>query len=493
MICKNCQHEIKEGAHFCTYCGAPVNVMSQKNKAEENSSQINFPSVAQQIESKETTVLTKTHNNKALQKVAIAAVIVVVFIIVFAVITMIKMVGSTADMKEALKANNAYQVYMLYSSSDNLGKRDKYNNLIGEKIDEISEDLNAHSFDSAAQSQGSEAVYDYFANTWGTLVVGDEYDLEDSIASSAEENQQKWDNLMNLQQSKQAYCSGVYDYTAGNYEDALSAFSEVIETDSLYQTASSKAQECVNSYIESAVSDADAYFQAGDYESGEQAIDAVREQVESLGIDASSVDSYLQVSAKTYADRAAEFYSAQKYSAAVVQMEIAARLDPSNSEYQTTLDTYKTYLPFDMTQEANILSMSGYYVHQDAMTANNGKTYYNCLQLGDEILYSLNGNYTELTGTIFISSDDKNDIGVTTIEIYADDELVYTSPNITAGFLPQPLSIDVTDVQMLKIKKHVVKKMSGNMVAANGDGPNVNISEFQAVRTSTASEPDSEE
>lgn len=493
MICKNCQHEIKEGARFCTYCGASADTLSQINTTKETPSQTSSPLMMQQTDRKEQVVSTQMHN-KTLQKVAIVAVLVVVFIIVFAVISMLKMVGSTSDMKKALKANDAKQVYMLYSSPENLAKRDKYNNLIGDKIDDMSEDLNAHSFDSAAQSQGSESVYDYFANTWGTLVVGDEYDLEDSIASSVEENQQKWDNLMNLQQSKQAYCSGVYDYTAGNYEDALSAFSEVIETDSLYQTASSKAQECVNSYIESAVGDADAYFQAGDYESGEQVINAVREQVESLGIDASSVDSYLQVSAKTYADRAAEFYSAQKYSAAVVQMEIAARLDPNNSEYTNLLDEYKTHLPFDMAVKNNVLSFSGSFACNDIMTANNGETYRHTVQLAEEMQYSLSGNYDQVKGTIFICDDDKSLTGTAFFEIYGDDKLLYTSLDISAGFLPQVLDLDVSGVQILKIKLYGIADYDSHGLADmfEGSPPAVYISEFQAVRTNTTSEADSQ-
>lgn len=93
---------------------------------------------------------------------------------------------------------------------------------------------------------------------------------------------------------------------------------------------------------------------------------------------------------------------------AVTNMEIALRLAPNNADFKAKLEEYSTYVPLDLTVEQNILSNSKSCSRFDILEANNGTAYHNVIQINDgEVLYSLTGKYHKLTGTIFVSADDK--------------------------------------------------------------------------------------
>lgn len=100
-------------------------------------------------------------------------------------------------------------------------------------------------------------------------------------------------------------------------------------------------------------------------------------------------------------------------------------------------------------------------------------------------MYSLSGKYNRLTGTVFVNENNKNKTGTASFEIYGDNQLLYTSPDISTGFLPQSLDIDISNVQTLKIKIYGITDYESHGIADmfDGDPPNICISDFQASRT----------
>ena len=77
--------------------------------------------------------------------------------------------------------------------------------------------------------------------------------------------------------------------------------------------------------------------------------------------------------------------------------------------------------------------------------------------------YNLEGRYDTVTGTVFLSDSDKDEKDECYFEAYGDGKLLYTSPKISAGFLPQDISFSVSGVQELKI----VFKGSGSGYVSN--------------------------
>lgn len=87
--------------------------------------------------------------------------------------------------------------------------------------------------------------------------------------------------------------------------------------------------------------------------------------------------------------------------------------------------------------------------------ANTGDTYGHALS-GEspysEVIYNLSGNYDQLDGVWFISSNYKNTDNDQGLEIYADNVCVYTAPAITRGSLPVNVSVDITGCNLLTIR-----------------------------------------
>lgn len=87
--------------------------------------------------------------------------------------------------------------------------------------------------------------------------------------------------------------------------------------------------------------------------------------------------------------------------------------------------------------------------------ANTGDAYGHALS-GEspysEVIYNLSGNYDQLDGVWFISSNYKNTDNDQGLEIYADNVCVYTAPAITRGSLPVNVSVDITGCNLLTIR-----------------------------------------
>lgn len=73
-----------------------------------------------------------------------------------------------------------------------------------------------------------------------------------------------------------------------------------------------------------------------------------------------------------------------------------------------------------------------------------------------KIIYNLNGKYKKLTGFLGVDDSTKNSSTTGRIVISGDDEVLYTSPELTGGDLPINISIDVSGVLRLEIQFQTV-------------------------------------
>lgn len=101
------------------------------------------------------------------------------------------------------------------------------------------------------------------------------------------------------------------------------------------------------------------------------------------------------------------------------------------------------------------LTNDGVYVYADSTgTTNTGEEYSHYMfaqSEGGEIIYYLKGNYKQICGLWTICQQNRNTTDRNSFEIYADDQLVYTSPSLTGGDLPITFNVEINNCQKLKI------------------------------------------
>lgn len=103
--------------------------------------------------------------------------------------------------------------------------------------------------------------------------------------------------------------------------------------------------------------------------------------------------------------------------------------------------------------------------------ANTGEVFAHCITFssipfGEKVgsmEYYLAGKYAALSGVLCVSEDCKNIDTTSYFEIYADGELVYTSPEMTQGSLPESFQVDIQHCQKLKIVLYGYNSFLGNL------------------------------
>lgn len=106
-----------------------------------------------------------------------------------------------------------------------------------------------------------------------------------------------------------------------------------------------------------------------------------------------------------------------------------------------------------------------------AAYANTGEVFAHCITISSipfgekvgSIEYYLAGKYAALSGVLCVSDDCKNSDTTSFFEVYADGELVYTSPEMTQGSLPESFQVDIQHCQKLKIVLYGYNSFLGNL------------------------------
>ncbi len=475
MICKNCGCEINDNVKFCTNCG--VKIEPEENYFESDtteSSEVNDSNNMEIISSGNGAYEESLISDNGLQykkKLFIISIVIAVLAIIIAAIALIINFTSARPMREALAANNGDLVNSVYSEAyGNETKIRKYDELIGDKIDEVSSSVNSYSFDEPATQNGEDAVTDYLQSEYGTLIYNPNGQSIESCISPA--NSGDWDALKNLLDSKGYYCSGVYEYkTESDYESAIADFSNVIADDSGYDNALTMIGECVDGYIDSTLAAVDESISNGDISGGIDLLNTAKEYLDSCGVDSTEIqqkiDETLVTYADSYAQKAEASFKKHDVNGAIGNIEVAMQLQPDNADYKTKHDTYQQYLPFYLYDEDNVLyedetgDVYGGVVFNETLETNNNKTmahsmrWYDGKQEDDgnhwNVYYNLEGKYDTVTGTIFLENRTKNSDKISYFEAYGDGKLIYTSPKMTAGVLPQEISFDISGIQKLTL------------------------------------------
>lgn len=412
----------------------------------------------------------------SLSKPKIAAIVISVVIVIVGIIVA-SIAGYnysvTKEMNAALNSNNGARVNAVYQEAlSSNSKIKKYDALIADKLTEIKDDFNSHNFDEEGEAQGGQAVYNYLENQWGTLIYSDDSQtMSPSISAS---NRVVWDEITDLYSSKVFYCQAVYEYISQqNYSAAIEQFSNVSEDDSQFEDAKTMLAKCVDSYISSTLSSVDESMLSGDISTGLETLNSAKAYLDECGVNSDEIqqkiDKTLVTYAQSYVKKAEASFNDHDIDGAIGNIEVAMQLQPNNGDYRNTYDTYVQYLPFALYLEENVFyedesgDVYGSAEFDITMDSNDNNTMPHCIRWYDNkdtnenswnVYYNLEGKYDSVTGTLFLEDYYKDYKSPGYFEVYGDGKLLYTSPEVQAGVLPQEIDFDVSGIQKLKISFH---------------------------------------
>lgn len=380
--------------------------------------------------------------------------------------------SSVKRIKEALDSENGEQVNEVYRmSKDNASARKKYDKEIASFISGVIENVNAQNFDADAEKDSAYAIKNYLTREYGTLLPQE--GGTNGIASSiSDENSQQWSELINLIQSKAAYCSGLYSYkTAKDYEYAIEAFSEVTKDDSSFETAQTLSSECADLYIKATMEKVEEYIQNKDINAGIGLMKKATEYLNSNNMNSGELntktDELLASYAKTYADKAEKAFAEHDVDVAMQNMEIALSFQPDNSDYKSKYDNYELYIPYELYTEDSYLGLDQgenemyYEINKDSISNSNlempnsflWQPWYSAKESGYcSITWNLGGKFDMVSGKMFVTQEGKDYDGTSYLKAYGDGKLIYTSPTIGKNVLPKDVDFDVSGIQTLKIE-----------------------------------------
>lgn len=483
MKCNNCGYEIKENEKFCMNCGQAVSQTENEFPAENTTetveaktNELNETGVVEfdktiQTNSDEV-VIDKTPKNP-MKKILLYSKISVFFIFIIALIScMFAVNSSTNKMKKALVSKQAYQVNSLYNEAyGNPSKIKKFDKCLSEFLDEVINDINSKVYmTSDLDENGYTVVYRDLQSDWGNLIYAENED-ETIYSSISAYNQSKWDELWSLIKSRAAYCAGVCLLdTNHDPESAIDSFMKVLQTDNCYSSAMDSISACVDMYVEQTMTDVDKLIKDGDIGGAISKLDSINTYLADKGIETDDVkkkrDEALAEYAKAYCDKAETCFKEKDVDGAIGNIKAALEMQPDNADYQTKYDTYQQYLPFELFIEDNYLNIDetgdfwgnlGFGKNKksnDNKEMKNSITWYNNsddASVSMNVYYNLEAKYDIVTGIIYLPDSEKNTKFAGYFKVYGDGKLIYTSPKISSGVLPQDVKFNVTNIQKLKI------------------------------------------
>lgn len=116
--------------------------------------------------------------------------------------------------------------------------------------------------------------------------------------------------------------------------------------------------------------------------------------------------------------------------------------------YESSLDVVKFW---DRTDNLGLLRQNTYGLHSSISSAAWA-------------VYALNGQYDTLSGIYFLTQEHKSTKEIEILNIYGDDELLYTI-SITAGTEPIQFEVDISNVLSLKVEMKTTASRNGFPVA----------------------------
>lgn len=271
-------------------------------------------------------------------------------------------------------------------------------------------------------------------------------------------------------EAKEKYQKGVAYLEQGKYKEAVEEFEELVQNVKRYPGGLEKLEEARAGYRQYILTESEKLMSQNNYQ---DAISLLKDGRDYF-TDNSEFITKLSEITKTVTDRAISDaqndFSNSGYEKAISDIEDAISIVGKNTELTDALEKYKEYIPVNIcdmtpTNKSNREAIQ----HSENGTDNKGGSHKNVLyslhhstdHKSEWAIYSLDKKYDTLTFEAYRNNSkytsflkDNQDLyadETIRINIYGDNAILQTI-TIDKSFAPQSYTLNITDVQNLKIE-----------------------------------------
>lgn len=445
MYCTKCGKKLEDDSQFCIYCGhkqeAPVPTPASGQPASSPPPKAD-PAKAPKPPKKKKRLVPLIYIILA-EVVALAAVAVVCYV---------WFLSPSARMNRALEQGNIQLAADLY-----------YDHLYGETLPDKSVEL--------IRSAAARTMQDYTA---GTLSYEDASnnlrDLEDFDAKGAE------DDLAAARQDVEdryavnnLIAQAQESYAAEDYAAAIDGYSDALKRDESVQAAADGLEQAKKAYLAQIEKGADERLAQGDFEGATKYLQREGDALQDDAMLQSALDALQQRYVAQIGDAARAAAQGGDWDGALELIDGYTAQYSASAELEEVRTELVSQMPMTLKNLTQV-SAQDVDVIKDAITDRWGNVYDGAVKFeanNDAFgLYNLNGQYTRLTGTVFVSKDSSNGANVS-FSVYLDEKLVQHVENITVETAPIALDIDVSGATTLRITTAHTEWPWGELCFAN--------------------------
>ena len=321
-----------------------------------------------------------------------------------------------------------------------------------------------------------------------TAVMGIMIDILAKDGSWDDDYQTFTENYRILFDSKKNFASATKLMENGDYENAIRKLIIVNKKDTNYKQVNDKIKESITKLSEKSedytkvyniLQEAENSLSNEDYNSIKSNIDKAvvenaNEKVQSYiqNNNITEAKKFLEGVIKKYPDltelndklntiesdyikktkeEAKKYFDAKDYGKAVSCLKVAiSQVGKDNTELNNLLKEYKSYMDTYL-EDMDDLNHDG-YISSGTIKDNTGVSHDHGVDIyGEYFSYLLNGKYNTFSGKMALNYAKRDTDCNYWYEIYGDEALLYTSPKFTAEVLPVDFSVDISNVNVLRI------------------------------------------
>ncbi len=481
MRCRNCGTEILETDKFCLKCGCPNNVIEDTAAVTAEVGYDNYP----QTEAEE-----QPKKKKGKGKI-IAILVAVVVLVIAGVVGFLMIKDYTDPSNKVIRALNDGDIDAAIDAFEDV-----------ESVDaELIDGLKAHIEKLYASLKDSSMTYE--------AVVHELEAIENMGISELKENIDSTKKAVEaLNDSRAFYATAVEFQNKGNYDEAIKEYRKVIKEDGNYQTAQTNIDTCSDLFRKETIAKAEEYATSGDYDNALSVLNAALDTLENdaeikkqISVYTAEHKDHLVAQTIKSADEAV---NNGDYPAAIKGLETLLE-SVDSSEAEQKLSRYRVDYEAECVEkidelladkkfdEAEKLAKDALKVLEDNEALNNklteieekrpvslstltpinggwtwnegtptdpfGNTYtnannfrvFNARDYTEYYAeYRVYGEYQTLSGSLAPYADIPED-GWGRISVYADEKLVYTSPDVLRKTDTFDFSADISGADYVKI------------------------------------------
>lgn len=324
--------------------------------------------------------------------------------------------------------------------------------LLGQKSQEDADQVLESLIDSLKKSYIDEKEdYDTVSEALQEL---EKYNSVKELAASTK------DYVYKLCNSRAAYAKAE-DYMATNdYDSVIPILYQVVSDDSNYDKAQAMLEEAQTKYRNAILDTCNEYVESGDYASARAVLlDAIciyPEEDQFFDLLTEYENAFVQQAL----NKAAEQAKQGDYTGAVQTLKLASDTVDSK-QFDEKIAEYEGYKPHKLS-ELKVVDSDYLEQYEDAVQ----DTYGNVYNYSDElhsyykghtayVVYNANRQYTKFSGTLACGEGTGRET-TAVIEIFADDNLIYTSPTISRTTAPIAFEVDISNASLIKVKCTII-------------------------------------